>query len=52
MLYLLRFSDLAKINLEKSCFEKIKKNEKKYPVNLSKGKSDKYTTLRLFTRPS
>ena len=46
MLYLLRFSDLAKINLEKSCFEKIKKNEKKYPINLSKGKSDKYTTLK------
>jgi len=29
MLYLLRFSDLAKIDIEKSCLEKIKKNKKK-----------------------
>ena len=45
MLYLLRFSDLAEIDLEKACFKKIEKNEKKYPVNLSKGNSKKYTDL-------
>ena len=46
MLYLLRFSDLAKIDVEKCCLEKIKKNEKKYPVSLSKGKSTKYNLLK------
>ena len=46
MLYLLRFADLAKVNLEKACLEKIKKNRKKYPIKLSKGKSTKYTKLR------
>ena len=46
MLYLLRFSDLAKIDIEKCCFKKIKKNEKKYPVSLSKGKSTKYNLLK------
>ena len=46
MLYLLRFSDLAKIDIEKCCFKKIKKNEKKYPVSLSKGKQKKYNLLK------
>ena len=46
MLYLLRFSDLAKIDIEKCCLEKIKKNEKKYPVSLCKGKSTKYNLLK------
>ena len=46
MLYLLRFSDLAKIDIEKCCLKKIKKNEKKYPVSLSKGKSTKYNLLK------
>tara|TARA_B100000989_G_scaffold171340_1_gene128356 strand:- start:539 stop:883 length:345 start_codon:yes stop_codon:yes gene_type:complete len=45
MLYLIRFSDMADINLEKSCLNKIKKNQKKYPINLSKGNSKKYTEL-------
>ena len=45
MLYLLRFSDLAKIDIEKCCLKKIKKNEKKYPVSLSKGKATKYNLL-------
>ena len=45
MLYLLRFSDLAKIDIEKSCLKKIKKNEKKYPISLSKGKATKYNLL-------
>ena len=46
MLYLLRFVDIAKIDLEKVCFEKIKKNKKKYPIRLSKGISTKYNKLR------
>ena len=46
MLYLLRFADIANINLEKACIEKIKKNKKKYPVNLSKGVSTKYNQLK------
>ena len=46
MLYLLRFVDIAKIDLEKACIEKIKKNKKKYPISLSKGISTKYNKLR------
>ena len=46
MLYLLRFVDIAKIDLEKVCFEKIKKNERKYPISLSKGISTKYNKLK------
>ena len=46
LLYLLRFSDIAKLDLEKICVKKIKKNAKKYPIKLSKGKSDKYTLLK------
>ena len=45
MLYLLRFADIANINIEKACIEKIKKNKKKYPVKLSKGISTKYNKL-------
>ena len=46
MLYLLRFVDIAKIDLEKVCFEKIKKNKRKYPISLSKGISTKYNKLK------
>ena len=46
MLYLLKFSDLANINLEEACLKKIKKNNEKYPINLSKGKSTKYNKLQ------
>ena len=46
MLYLLRFADIAKINLEQACIEKIKKNKKKYPIKLSKGVSLKYNKLK------
>ena len=46
MLYLLRFVDIAKIDLEKACIEKIKKNKKKYPIRLSKGISTKYNKLK------
>ena len=42
LLYLIRFADKANINLEKACFEKIKKNEIKYPAEKFKGTSKKY----------
>ena len=46
MLYLIRFSDIAKINIEEVCLKKIKKNKKKYPIKLSKGVSKKYNELQ------
>ena len=45
MLYLIRFSDIADINLEKVCLNKIKKNKKKYPISSSKGSSKKYNEI-------
>ena len=45
MLYLIRFSDIADINLEEVCLNKIKKNKKKYPISLSKGSSKKYNEI-------
>ena len=42
MLYLIRFSDKANIDIEMACLNKIKKNEKKYPVSKFKGLSKKY----------
>tara|TARA_B100000989_G_scaffold269414_1_gene224799 strand:- start:4847 stop:5191 length:345 start_codon:yes stop_codon:yes gene_type:complete len=45
MLYLIRFSDMAKINLEEACLNKIEKNQKKYPISLSKGNAKKYTEI-------
>ncbi|MAI84524.1 MAG: nucleotide pyrophosphohydrolase [Rickettsiales bacterium] len=45
LLYLIRFADIANINLEVACLNKIKKNEKKYPVKLCKGVSKKYNEL-------
>ena len=46
LLYLLRFSEIANLDLEKICLKKIRKNAKKYPIKLSKGKSTKYTFLK------
>ena len=46
LLYLLRFSDIAKLDLEKVCLEKIDINKKKYPVELSKGNAKKYNYLK------
>ena len=45
MLYLIRFSDIADINLEEVCLNKIKKNKKKYPISLSRGSSKKYNEI-------
>ena len=45
MLYLIRFTDIVGIDIERVCLQKIKKNEKKYPIHLSKGKSTKYNEI-------
>lgn len=44
-LYLLRFADLAKIDLDAVAERKIVKNAVKYPVNLAKGTDKKYNEL-------
>lgn len=43
--YLLSLSDITGINLEEALINKIRKNEKKYPINKSKGISTKYDKL-------
>jgi NTP pyrophosphatase (non-canonical NTP hydrolase) len=42
-IYLLLLSNSLKIDLENATKEKISKNEIKYPINLSKNSSKKYT---------
>jgi len=42
LLYLIRFADLAKIDLEKVALRKIELNAKKYPIETSKGSDKKY----------
>jgi len=44
-IYLLRLCDVLDVDIEKSVMDKIKINNDKYPVNLSKGNADKYTTF-------
>ena len=46
LLYLLRFSQIANVDLEKICLKKMKKNAKKYPIKISNGISTKYTSLK------
>lgn len=41
--WLLRMSDVLKIDLGEAFWEKIKKSEAKYPVELAKGNAKKYT---------
>jgi NTP pyrophosphatase (non-canonical NTP hydrolase) len=43
--YLLLLAHSLDIDLEKALLEKMKENEKKYPVEKAKGKSTKYTLL-------
>ena len=50
LLYLLRFAQIANLDLDKICLDKIKINAKKYPINLSKGKSTKYTDLNILKK--
>ena len=44
-IYLLRLSQKAEINILEAIILKLEANELKYPVNLSKGNSKKYTEL-------
>jgi len=41
--YLVRLSDILNIDLEKASLNKIHENAEKYPVNISKGSSVKYS---------
>ena len=43
--YILLFADACNIDLSKSIKDKIDKNDKKYPVEKAKGKSEKYNKL-------
>jgi NTP pyrophosphatase (non-canonical NTP hydrolase) len=42
LLYLIRFADLAQIDLEKVALKKIAINAQKYPIEKSKGSDRKY----------
>ena len=41
-LFLVRLADKLDVDIEKAALEKIKINESKYPINLSKGNMEKY----------
>lgn len=43
--YCILLSDKLNVDLEEIVLNKLKKNEEKYPVEKSKGKSDKYSKL-------
>jgi len=45
LIYLLLFAHECGIDVEKSILEKLEINEKRYPVEKSKGSSKKYTEL-------
>ena len=45
MIYLLRLADKLDVDLESAVASKIAQNGKKYPVNLSKGNTDKSTSF-------
>jgi NTP pyrophosphatase (non-canonical NTP hydrolase) len=41
--YTIRIADLTGIDLQEAFWKKMKANEKKYPVDLARGNSKKYT---------
>jgi dCTP diphosphatase len=43
LIYLVRFSDILGIDLLAAVQDKIKRNDAKYPAEVVKGRSDKYT---------
>jgi NTP pyrophosphatase (non-canonical NTP hydrolase) len=43
--YLLRLADVLDVDLERALAEKIEKNRRRYPVDLARGRADKYTQL-------
>jgi NTP pyrophosphatase (non-canonical NTP hydrolase) len=46
LIFLVRFCDVLEIEPVEAALTKIKKNELKYPVHLSKGNAQKYDKLR------
>lgn len=42
-IYLIDFCNLYNVDLEEAVLKKMKKNAKKYPAKMVKGKSEKYT---------
>jgi NTP pyrophosphatase (non-canonical NTP hydrolase) len=42
MIYLVRLAEKLNVDIEKAVLDKIKLNEKKYPVELAKGNATKY----------
>ncbi len=46
LIYLLSMSDILNIDLSKAVLDKLEKNNKKYPVEKSKGSCKKYTELK------
>ena len=45
-IYLIRLADKLGIDIEKAVLDKIELNEKKYPIELSKGNATKYNKRR------
>lgn len=43
LLYLIRFADRAQIDIEQAAWDKIAKNEAKYPADQVRGSARKYT---------
>ncbi|KAL9171547.1 hypothetical protein ABFS82_04G216200 [Erythranthe guttata] len=52
LLYLIRLSDICGIDLDKAALRKIELNALKYPVNLSKGSSNKYSDINTSSNSS
>ncbi len=46
MIFAINFANAVKVDIAKVVKEKIDKNNKKYPVEKAKGKSDKYNKLQ------
>lgn len=44
--YLIRFSDVCGIDLGEAFMEKMEKNNKKYPKDIVKGSSQKYSEYK------
>ena len=47
LIYLIRIADKLEINIEESLIEKLKINEQKYPIDLSKNNAVKYNKRKI-----
>lgn len=45
LLYLIRFADVTSIDLVEAAHAKMERNEERYPADLARGRSTKYTEL-------